>query len=142
MYLDCAKAFDKFPHGRLMEKLEKHGIGGKVFNWIREWFSGRSQRVSVNGYYSTWQSMTSGVPQGLMLGPITFLIFISDHESGLVNLVFIFADDTKFLGKVNSAYERDLLQIATTLTATDGLVEDMANAVQHLQVQSYAFWSW
>ena len=110
VYLDFAKAFDKVPHSRLMEKLRQHGIGGKVLDLLRAWLSGRSQRVYVNGYYSTWKSVTSGVPQGSVLGPILFLIFINDLESVTTNLLFKFADDTKLIRKVGNSEDRDLLQ--------------------------------
>lgn len=110
IYLDFSKAFDKVPHGRLMEKLDKHGITGKVWDWIKEWLRDRSQRVFVNGHHSGWRSVTSGVPQGSVLGPILFLIFINDLEWDIRNLVFKFADDTKLLGKVDSSEDRDLLQ--------------------------------
>ena len=110
IYLDFAKAFDKVPHGRLLEKLDKHGIGGRVWDWIKEWLRDRSQRVCVNGYCSDWRPVTSGVPQGSVLGPILFLIFINDLEYGLTNPVFKFADDSKLVAKVNNSYDRDLLQ--------------------------------
>lgn len=110
IYLDFAKAFDKVPHGRLMEKLDKHGIGGRVWDWIKEWLRDRSQRVCANGYCSNWRPVTSGVPQGSVLGPILFLIFINDLECGLRNPVFKFADDSKLLARVNNRHDRDILQ--------------------------------
>jgi len=68
IYLDFAKAFDKVPHERLLDKVSKHGIGGQVWLWIKEWLRDRKQRVCVSGRSSNWISVTNGVPQGLVLG--------------------------------------------------------------------------
>jgi len=111
IYLDFSKAFDKVPHCRLLEKLEKHGIGGNIKSWIQNWLSGRRQRVCVNGNCSAWRIVTSGVPQGSVLGPVLFLIYINDLESDIISSVYKFADDTKLLGKVNNTNDRDLLQL-------------------------------
>ena len=62
IYLDFQKAFDKVPHRRLMHKLTAHGICSKVWNWIRDWLSGREQRVVLLGSTSTWSPVKSGVP--------------------------------------------------------------------------------
>jgi len=64
IYLHFAKAFDKVPHQRLMDKLKSHGIYGKVFNWIESWLTNRRQRVSIQGKFSNWIPVTSGVQQG------------------------------------------------------------------------------
>jgi len=77
IYLDFQKAFDKVPHKRLIQKLAAHGIDGSVIRWIENWLYGRSQRVVLNGEVSEWMDILSGVPQGSVLGPILFIIYIS-----------------------------------------------------------------
>ena len=103
IYLDFAKAFDKVPHQRLLHKLAAHGIGGSLLKWIENWLSRRKQRVCVNGFQSSWQFVLSGVPQGSVLGPELFLIFINDLDAGISNWILKFADDTKVFGKINHA---------------------------------------
>ena len=112
VYLDFAKAFDKVPTERLLKKVGKHGIGGRIGNWIRAWLTGRRQRVTVNGKMSGWQRVISGVPQGSVLGPVLFLIFINDldHMATKKQLLLKFADDTKVAQQIESARDAEELQ--------------------------------
>ena len=114
VFLDFAKAFDKVPHRRLCEKLRAHGIDGEIFNWIKNWLTDRRQRVVLNGKSSTWKEVLSGVPQGSVLGPLLFLIFINDLDSAATTIKWIkkFADDTKLGHTVSSAEDRAALQQA------------------------------
>ena len=107
IYLDFQKAFDKVPHQRLLLKLKAHGIGDSITDWIEQWLTDRRQRVVVDGEVSNWKSVLSGVPQGSVLGPILFLIYINDLDD---SNVLKFADDTKLFRKVNTDGDKQHLQ--------------------------------
>ena len=97
VYLDFMKAFDKVPHKRLLHKLSAYGIGGQAHKWIESFLTGRTQRVKVDSATSGWRKVTSGIPQGFVLGPILFVMYINDMPEALVNnsTAAMFADDTK-----------------------------------------------
>ena len=102
IYLDFCKAFDKVPHRKLLQKLYAYGIRGKVHAWVKEFLSGREQQVIVNGSQSTWKNITSGIPQGSVLGPVLFLVFINDLPEVIKVLIKLFADNAKLFSVVTS----------------------------------------
>ena len=111
VYCDFMKAFDKVPHNRLVQVLENYGVPDPVLRWIRCFLNNRSQRVMVNGKASEWYGVLSGIPQGSVLGPILFVIYINSlPEVVKSSEVFLFADDTKVFKEVQEERDCDQLQ--------------------------------
>ena len=107
LYLDFKKAFDSVPHQRLLIKLQSYGISGNLLKWIENFLSNRTQRVRVGDSFSSTSDVLSDIPQGSILGPILFTVFINDLPEGINSYCHIFADDTKIY---NSAKNHDILQ--------------------------------
>ena len=110
IFLDFQKAFDKVPKKRLLQKLSAYGIEGKVLCWIEDFLSDRRMRIMVRGEYSEWVDVISGVPQGSVLGPILFLIYVNDIPEMVNCSIKMFADDTKLFRTVKSIDDFNILQ--------------------------------
>ena len=94
VYLDMSKAFDKVWHEGLIFKLKQNGVDGKLLRLLENYLSLRVQRVVINGFESDWGEIRSGVPQGSILGPLLFLVYVNDLEEGIRSSIIFFVDDT------------------------------------------------
>jgi hypothetical protein len=111
IYCDFMKAFDKVPHKRLISMLRFYSVDETIIGWIENFLSGRKQRVVVEGVSSSWQDVLSGIPQGSVLGPILFVIYINTLPEVATNSnVFLFADDTKIFKDIFTKGDCDRLQ--------------------------------
>ena len=110
IYLDLSKAFDTVPHKKLIHKLKGYGISGNILNWITDFLSDRTQYVSVNSTCSDSTPVTSGVPQGSVLGPILFIYYINDMPDVVDCFIKLFADDAKTSNEIHSVGDSITLQ--------------------------------
>lgn len=102
LFLDYQKAFDTVPHERLLLQVESFGIRGKALKWIKAFLNNRRQRVRVNDSISSWKPVISGIPQGSILGPILFTLYVNDIPAQLQSIISMYADDTKLFSALLS----------------------------------------
>ena len=107
VFLDISRAFDKVWHKGLIYKLKCIGVGGTLLSWFTDYLSFRQQKVVIGGQESSFLKTNAGVPQGSILGPLLFLIFINDIENNIKSDMFIFADDTTLLKSYCDVYEAE-----------------------------------
>ena len=111
IYLDLKKTFDKVPHERLLWKLETiGGLKGTIKNWMADYLKGREMRTVVRDEKSEWRKVTSGVPQGSVLAPVMFLIYVNDMPEAVSSYISLFADDAKLLRKISNQKDCEELQ--------------------------------
>ena len=110
VYMDFRKAFDSIPHKRLIKKLEGYGINGTLLKWLKNFLNERKQRVVINGKSSKWTDVLSGIPQGSILGPILFIIYINDLPGVVGSVCRLFADDCKLYRNIKSDADLKELQ--------------------------------
>ncbi|CAM4536017.1 unnamed protein product [Caretta caretta] len=113
IYLDFSKAFDTVPHDFFINKQGKLNLDGTTRRWVQNWLENHSRSIVISGSQSGWKAIMSGVPQGSVLGPVLFNIFINDLDNGIQSTLIMFADNIK-LGGVASALE-DRIKIQNDL---------------------------
>ena len=109
VFLDVSKAFDKVWIDGLLFKIKQLGIVGSLFNWLKTYVSGRHQKGVLNGCQSTICSLTAGVPQGSILGPLLFLIYVNDITENMECIINLFADDTSVQKRIDNAASFDIV---------------------------------
>ena len=110
MFLDFGKASDSVPQKRLLLMLEKLGVSGNVLKWISDFLSDRLQRVVINGQSSEWSEVTSGVPQGSVLGPLLFILYVNDLPDQVNSYCKLFADDAKLYKELQNLDDFETMQ--------------------------------
>ena len=116
IYLDNQKAFDSVPHMRLLKKIYHLGISGNTYKWIKNFLTDRQQLVTVNGKSSQWSKVTSGIPQGSVLGPVLFILYINDLQSKVKSHCVLFADDAKLFKELEQLRDFEELKCSFFLS--------------------------
>ena len=109
IFFDFLKAFDMVPHRKLLRKINSFGIRGKLLRWIENFLIGREQCVVVNGERSSYESVLSGIPQGSVLGPLLFVLYINDILDKIRSEGYLCADDTKILKEIVQGLDAEFL---------------------------------
>jgi hypothetical protein len=109
-FLDFAKAFDRVPFQRLILKLSNYGFRGQLLQWLTDYLIGRKQRLVLGDYVGSWRDVSSGVPQGSVIGPLLFIIYVNDLFKMLSVNVKGFADDLQLISINNSENQRQIFQ--------------------------------
>ena len=112
IYTDFEKAFDKVPHKRLISKLKSYKLNQKIIDWIESFLLLRKQRVKINGVFSNWQDVLSGIPQGSILGPLLFIIYINNLVENCKkgSKIYLYADDVKLFRHIGNNEDIEILQ--------------------------------
>jgi hypothetical protein len=138
IFLDVCKAFDRVWHAGLLHKLRCLGIEGDFFEWLCDYLKGRKIRAVINGQSNEWVDTNAGVPQGSILGPLLFLVFINDITNNIESDIHLFADDTSLLDIIDNhltsyaKLNRDLNRLSQW--ASKWLVTFNATKTVYLQV--------
>ena len=110
IYLDFKKAFDSVPHICLLSKLHSYGFHDPLLGWLKSFLIGQRQRVCVHDTVSSWHNVTSGIPQGSVLGPVFFLLYVNDLPDTVASNVYMFANDVKIYHPMTSHEDTTILQ--------------------------------
>ena len=110
IYIDFQKAFDTVSHDLLLLKLERFGVSGMLIRWLRGYLQGRSFKVRIEEETSEWHPVLSGVPQGSVLSPLLFSLYVADMPDGKCTTPYQFADDHKRVCPVNGQESHQCIQ--------------------------------
>ena len=126
IYLDFCKALDKVPHKRLLKKLWGYGIRGNIHTWVKDFLTNRTQQVKANGSSSVVPvKVTSGVPQGSVLGPVFFLIYINDLPDTIAAIMKLFADGAKINRSISTVEHVQEVQVSVDQSETCAEIWEM-----------------